>query len=135
MQAAVQATLHDFLAAFRQFELAAMMACWADDATAFLPVEHRRERLSGKAAIRAAFADVIARARAGGATRLRLDVKDMQTRMLGDIAIITLQLRGEEPPEPSGESLSRRTFVMRLSGGQWRIVHLHGSNAPPAVAV
>lgn len=123
MQSA-EGALQVFLQAFAQLQLDEMMAWWADDATAFFPVDHQRERLSGKAAIRNAFEQVIAGVKAAGATQLSLDVEDMHALELGDMAVLTFHIRREP--------LSRRTFVLRQRKGAWRIVHLHGSNAPLA---
>ena len=116
-----QATLQNFLHAFAQLQLDAMMAYWADDATAFFPSEHQRERLNGKAAIREAFAQVIVRVRATGATHMNLEAEDMQTQQMGDVAVITFHIRGDH--------LSRRTFVLRRADSEWRIAHFHSSNA------
>jgi ketosteroid isomerase-like protein len=121
-----QVALHSFLQAFAHFQLDEMMAWWADDATAFFPVEHQRERLSGKAAIRAAFAQLIARVRAAGMTHLAINAEDLQEQQSGDVAVISFHLRGEP--------LCRRSFVLRQRHDEWRIVHLHASNAPSVVS-
>ena len=52
-----QDALHGFLNAFGHFQLDEMMTWWDEDATAFFPAEHQRERLSGKAAVRFAKAE------------------------------------------------------------------------------
>ena len=121
-----QDALHSFLHAFAHFQLDEMMAWWSDDATAFFPAEHQRERLSSKAAVRAAFAQLMARLQAAGMTHLTINVEDMQKQELGDVAIISFHLR-EQP-------LCRRTFVLRHGALEWRIVHLHASNAPLVVS-
>lgn len=97
-----------------------MMACFAADATAFAPVNHARERLADREAIRAMFARVIAAVRATGATEIALHSADMQTQRFGDAAVMTLHLRGDH--------LGRRTFVLNRRGAGWRIVHMHASN-------
>ena len=117
-----QSALQDFLKAFAHFQLAEMMAWWADDATAFFPAEHQRERLRSKAAVRAAFAQLIARQQAAGMTQLTIHAEDLQEQETGDIAVISFHLRGEP--------LCRRTFVLRHSSHEWHIVHMHASNAP-----
>ena len=99
-----------------------MLDCFDEQATAFFPVEYARERLNGRAAIREAFARVLARVRATGATTMRLDVEDMLEQASADVCICSFHLRGDH--------LSRRTFVLKESGGKWRIVHFHGSNVP-----
>ena len=98
-----------------------MLACFADDATAFFPVEHQRERLNGKTEIREAFARVLAKVRATGATSMRLDAEDVREQSFNDLSIFTSHLRGDH--------LSRRTFVLRRHGDDWQIIHFHGSNA------
>lgn len=98
-----------------------MLDCFDEQATAFFPVEHARERLNGKAEIREAFARVLAKVRDTGATSIPLDPEEMLEQSFGDVHVLTLHLRGDH--------LSRRTFVLHEIGGEWRIVHFHGSNA------
>ena len=117
----VLATLDQFLAAFTQLQLDAMLSHFADEATAFFPVEHQRLRLNGKDAIRNAFALVLARVRISGASGLRLDAEDVQLQDFGAVAVVTLHI--------AGEHLSRRTFVLQQSDRGWLIVHFHASNA------
>jgi len=121
-----QDALHRFLQAFAHFQLDEMMALWSEDASAFFPAEHQSERLNGKAAVRAAFAQLIAYCQAAGMTHLTINAEDMQEQELGDVAIISFHLR-EQP-------LCRRTFVLRHGTDEWRIVHLHASNAPLVVS-
>lgn len=117
-----QAALQGFLQAFSQLQLDEMMNCWAEDSTAFFPIEHQRRRIDGKAAIRAAFGKVITGLRAAGITQLALVTEDLQEQGSGDMSVITFHLRGEP--------LCRRTVILRLRANEWRIVHLHASNAP-----
>jgi ketosteroid isomerase-like protein len=121
-----QDALQSFLSAFAHFQLDEMMAWWTDDATAFFPVEHQRERLNGRAAVGAAFGQLIAHLRAEGMTHLAINAEDMQEQQSGDVAVISFHLRGEP--------LCRRSFVLRQRHDGWRIVHLHASNAPPVVS-
>lgn len=113
-------TLAAFLDHFRRFDLGGMMGYFADDATAFAPVQHVRERLAGREAIRAMFARVIAAVRASGATEVALHPTDTRTQSYGGLAVITVHLREDH--------LGRRTFVLHRTGKVWKIVHLHGSN-------
>lgn len=117
----IPSVLTAFLRAFSCLDLDAMLDCVAPDATAFLPGEHHRTRLQGKAAIGNAFAAVLARVRATGATHLPLEAHDVLVQEWGDTAAVTFHLRGEH--------LSRRTFVLRREATGWHIVHLHASNA------
>jgi ketosteroid isomerase-like protein len=115
-----QFALQGFLRAFAQFKLDEMMAWWADDATAFFPAEHQHQRLNGKAAVRAAFGQLIDRLRAAGTTQLAIVAEDLREQGPGDVSVISFHLRGEP--------LCRRTFVLQHRAGEWRIVHLHASN-------
>jgi ketosteroid isomerase-like protein len=117
----VQAVLGAFLRAFSRLDLDAMLDCVAPEATAFLPGEYHPTRLQGKGEIGKAFAVVIARVRATGATNLSLDAQELLVREWGDTAAVTFHLRGEH--------LSRRTFLLRREATGWQIVHLHASNA------
>jgi ketosteroid isomerase-like protein len=116
-----RAALDQFLTAFAQLQLDAMLEWFADDATAFFPVEHQRERLNDKTEIREAFGLVLEKVRATGAMTMRLDAEDMLEQAFASMHIFTFHLRGDH--------LSRRTFVLRERAGEWRIVHFHGSNA------
>lgn len=117
-----QSVLVTFLNAFSRLDLVAMLNCFDGKATAFFPAEHNLTRLEGKASIGEAFAAVIARLRASGATSLPLDVEDLLVQEWSDTAVATFHLRSAH--------LSRRTFVLGRQGDQWLIVHMHASNAP-----
>ncbi len=117
-----QSLLAAFLRAFSRLDLEAMLDCLAHDATAFLPAEHQRTRLQGKGSIGDAFALVLARVRAAGAASMPLDAEDLLIQEWDGTAVATFQLKGDH--------LSRRTVVLRREAAQWRIVHVHASNAP-----
>jgi len=119
----VQATLNRFLRAFSTFKLEEMVSFFSDDATAFFPIEHQSMRLIGKEAICEAFSLVLAKMRASGATRMRLDAEDIFVQSCDNTSIVTFHIRDV--------SLSRRTLVLRRVQGRWRIEHMHASNAPP----
>ena len=115
-----EATLADFLAAFRRCDLDGMMGSFAPDATAFAPINHARQRLADREAIRAMFARVITAVQETGATEVSLHPTDAMTQTFGVTAVVTLHLRGEH--------LGRRTFVLSRIGNGWHIVHMHASN-------
>ena len=103
------------------FHLDEMISFFSDDATAFFPVEHNVLRIQGKETIRKVFAKVINRMKSSGMTRIKLDAEDVYVQMLSDIAIVTFHIRDT--------SLSRRTLVLQYGNGEWKIKHLHASNA------
>lgn len=116
-----QAALRNFLQAFGQLQLEEMMNWWAEDGTAFFPIEHQRKRLNGKAAIRVAFGKVITGLRAEGTRHLDIVAEDLLEQESGEVSVITFHLRGDP--------LCRRTVILRHEASAWRIVHLHASNA------
>lgn len=122
MSNTAESAVREFLAAFSRLDLDAMRDCFDPDATAFVPVEYRRERLDGTGAIGDAFAAVLAEVRASGATSLSIVPEDLRVHEWGDTAVATFHRRIEH--------LSRRTVVLRCRDDRWRIVHLHASNAP-----
>jgi ketosteroid isomerase-like protein len=122
MNNTAHAVLVTFLCAFSRLDLDAMLRCFAADATAFLPAEHQPTRLAGADAIGSALAGVIASVRATGAIGMPLDAEDVVVQEWGDTAIATFHLRKMH--------LSRRTIILRRQAAQWRIIHLHASNAP-----
>jgi ketosteroid isomerase-like protein len=114
--------LSTFLAAFQRLDLDVMLTCFAETASAFFPAEYRPARLVGKEEIGRAFAAVIANWRLQGKTSVPLEARDLQMQEMGDMALATFHLKGEH--------WGRRSFVMHRTGGEWRIVHMHASNAP-----
>lgn len=118
----IQGTLDGFLRAFSELDLDAMMAYFADEATTFLPIRHHSPRLDGREEIREAFARVLSKIRASGATRIRLDAEDVYLQVFDGFAVATFHVRDAE--------LCRRTLVLRESQGGWMIEHFHASNAP-----
>lgn len=118
----IRPTLRQFLRAFSQLRLDEMMGFFADGATAFFPIRHQSLRLAGKEAIGEAFALVVDRVRASGATQIRLDAEDVLVQAFDDVAVVTFHIWDND--------LSRRTLVLRRASGRWRIEHLHASNAP-----
>jgi len=118
----IQETLDRFLRAFSELRLHDMAACFTEDATAFFPIAHHRPRLEGREAIEEAFAIVLERIKASGATRLSFEPEDVRIKTMGDAAIATFHLRDDV--------LCRRTFFMRRVGDGWGIEHMHASNAP-----
>lgn len=118
----IQGALDGFLRAFSELDLDAMMAFFADEATTFLPISHHSPRLDGGEEIRGAFARVLSRIRASGATHIQLDAEDIRIQDLDGVAVATFHVRDAE--------LCRRTLVLRSSGGRWLIEHFHASNAP-----
>lgn len=93
---------------------------FADDATVFLPMNDRPLRVTGRADITAAFAALFAMPGYRGGSIPRPATPAVQ--WLGqDAAVITFEI-------VNPNITSRRTFVVRREGGEWRIVHLHGSN-------
>ena len=118
----LQGTLSGFLRAFSELKLDEMMAYYADDATTFLPHRHHSPRLDGKEAIKEAFARVLSRIRASGATRIQLDAEDVHIQELEGVAVATFHVRDAD--------LCRRSLILRSSQGRWLIEHFHASNAP-----
>jgi ketosteroid isomerase-like protein len=118
----LESTLQSFLGSFSRLELENMIECFDEDATAFFPSEHKRERVEDKKSIRAVFLDVIAKVRRSGVENMKLTSEDVKIQRFGDIAIVTFQIRSKD--------LSRRTFVFKRELKSWFVVHMHASNAP-----
>ena len=117
----LESTLQSFLGSFSRLELEKMIECFAEDATAFFPSEHKKERVEDKKSIRAVFSDVITKIRRSGVKNMKLTSEDVKIQRFGDIAIVTFQIRSRD--------LSRRTFVFKRELKSWFVVHMHASNA------
>ena len=97
-----------------------LLASFDGDATVFMPTPSTPARVSGKAAIRQAFEPLFKRP--ANAPPLTLRPLDLESQSFGDVAVVTFHL--------GDARRSRRSVVLRRSGGRWLIVHLHASNLP-----
>jgi len=118
----IKGALDGFLRAFSELDLDGMMAYYTEDATTFLPIRHHSPRLDGREAIREAFARVLSKIKASGATRIQLDAEDVHVQEFNGFAVATFHVRDAD--------LCRRSLVLRSTGGRWLIEHFHASNAP-----
>lgn len=115
-EAAVQA----FVAAFNALDRARFDPLFAQDVTLFFPsAPFPVRRVEGKEATLLWFGRFFESLRKRGAGP-GIEPRDLEVRDYGGVAIATFHLGG-------GESVSRRTVVLRRQRGQWRIVHLHAS--------
>jgi ketosteroid isomerase-like protein len=114
----VRESMSGFMSALNNLDAEGINAYFAEDATAFFPVV-KAERLDGKGAIAAIFHQYVA----GSTKKTNIVPEDLRVDRRGDVAIVTFNVHN-----PS--AVSRRTFVWRLDGGVWRIVHMHASNTP-----
>ena len=122
-----EAAVHRFLTAFEGLDWLSFKAFFAEDATAFLPSPEPPHRHVGKAAIERVFREVFDAIRADSDATvppfhriaphgLRIDV------LANDLALASFMMG-------AGEQMSRRTILLRGYGAEWRIIHLHASNA------
>src|SRR5579864_4275572 len=75
-----------------------LMSTFDESATAFMPSPLVPSRRSGKVAIREAF-ETFFKSAPPGAGPLTITPRDMETQLLGDVAVITFHL-GQVPAEP-----------------------------------
>lgn len=126
-----------FVEALTSADIELLTSVFTEDATVFMPFDRFPKRLDGKAAIRAAFERPFAAMRAEGPPPYaRIAPRDLAISRAGDVAIITFHLGELAPGRTETANLSRRTFVVRRDGSEWRIAHLHASNmaVPPPPA-
>ena len=123
--------LRSFVTAFENGDIEAMESTFAHDALTFprsiMAHEYDRDidvskyrRVEG---IDPQMRELIDSFQESGRERPYLDIepRDLEIRVFGDAALATFHLVGDE-------SLGRRTFVLALVDGTWKIVHLHASN-------
>lgn len=129
-ESAEQAT-RSFLDAFNSLDPARFDSFFADDVTMFFPSgPFPRDRVEGKAAVTAAFGRIFTMAKERGTTRLNIEPLDLVVQNDDRFAVATFHLRG------GNGNIGRRSILLRLQEGQWRIVHFHASaledtNRPP----
>jgi ketosteroid isomerase-like protein len=116
-EAAVQA----FVSAFNALDRARFDALFAEDVTLFFPsAPFPVRRVEGKTETLLWFGRLFDSLRKRGASP-GIEPKDLKLQDYGDVAIATFHLGG-------GESVSRRTVLLRRQRGKWAIAHLHASS-------
>jgi ketosteroid isomerase-like protein len=114
--------------AFNNLDVDELRILFAEDATAFLPFASTGERLNGREAIIRAIEPMFAGERvrsSHGAPFLDLTAKDVKVQWIGhDVAIVSFDVGNKQV-------FSRRTLILQIIAGRWRVVHLHASNIRP----
>ncbi len=111
-----------FLDAFNSLDRARFDSFFAEEATMFFPAgPFPKERVEGKAAVTAAFGRFFDMAKERGATRLNIEPHDLVVQSRGGFAVATFHLRG------GNGNIGRRSILLGLEEGRWRIVHFHAS--------
>jgi ketosteroid isomerase-like protein len=119
----VEQTLQRFLVPFSNRDVAAFSIFFADDATVFFPGRHPR-RVEGRANIARAFTELFGPPVSPPGSATLIQPQDLMVQRFDGVAIATFHLGTDA-------ARSRRTFVMRRIGPDWRIAHLHASNLVP----
>jgi len=121
--AAVQTVLEGFIDSLNTADVNNLARFLATDATMFFPLASLPLRLENKQQITAAFGALFEamRKREAGPRYMNLTPEDTRVQFLGNVAVVTFHLKGEE-------MVSRRTLVLQKLSGTWLIVHLHASN-------
>ena len=116
-----EAAIQAFVSAFNALDRTRFDALFAEDVTLFFPASpFPVRRIEGKGATLEWFGRFFDSLRERG-TNPRIQPQDLMVQDYGDVAIATFHLGG-------GESVGRRTVVLRRQRGQWAIAHLHASS-------
>jgi ketosteroid isomerase-like protein len=123
--AEVEETIRNFLVPFSHQDVAAFIDYFAEDATIFFPGNVPRGsgtpsgRVRGRAEIERVFKNLM---QAGPSpARAMIQPQDLTIQQVDRIAVATFHLGTDA-------ARSRRTFVLRQVGSDWKIVHLHASS-------
>ena len=120
---AVQRAAEAFIEAFNNLEWERFRRSFSDDATVFFPFSQVPRRANGRAEVEAVFKlffDEL-RKRKPGPPYQNIVPKEIKIQMLGDAAVVTFHLGGDDP-------VGRRTLVYQKQKGEWLITHLHASS-------
>ena len=113
------------ITSFENLDLPAFMACFADDATGFLPLPGPPGLFEGKSATQRQFErlfDDIRRSHPAGPPYFHIIPGNSQVQILAPhAALVSFDQRNTQRN-------GRRTLVLRKSQGQWLVVHFHASN-------
>lgn len=97
-------------------DVEAFLDLFAPDATVFFPSPENAARLEGLPAIRAGLGKAL-----DAKPKVPLVPSGLSVTVSGDLAVASFEVRN-----PAVHS--RRTLVLRLVEGEWKIIHLHASN-------
>ena len=116
----------EFLTVFGNRDFARFVPFFSEDATMFFPPSAVAPtgRVRGRAEIEQTFRAIFEKyppRSPGTVTPIR--PLDLLVEEFGEVAVVTFHLGSETARQ-------RRTLVLRRLGGDWRIVHLHGSASP-----
>jgi len=124
----IERLMERFLIAFGNRDIATFSAYFADDATAFFPpsaFDPPSGRVHGRDRIAKGFEALYARTGPPRNPGGRIVPQDLHIQRFGDAAVVTFHL--------GNDSLrGRRSFVLRRTGAEWSIVHLHASTIGPS---
>jgi ketosteroid isomerase-like protein len=124
----IDAAMRQFLAAFNNLDMPAFLDCFAAEATVFHPPSAPPRtfptRIQGRQEIQRTFEVVFTQIRAASGRTAPpfqdLQPQDLEVQRFDDAAVVTFHLG-------TAAARSRRTLVLHLAGGHWRIAHLHAS--------
>jgi SnoaL-like domain len=127
-RATVEQTLSTFLTAFDNLDWPAFRACFNDRPTMFHPSGPNIRRVDIPEEFDAAWKLVFERIRKNsGRTAppyMKLSPADLRIDPLDEnVSLVTFHLI-------DGQTLSRRTLILRRYDDGWKIVHIHASNLP-----
>jgi ketosteroid isomerase-like protein len=119
----IEQTMQRFLVPFSNRDVSAFSTFFAEDATVFFPGRPAR-RVQGRADIARAFTDLFGQPVSPPGSATLIQPQDLLIQRLDGVAIATFHLGTDA-------ARSRRTFVLRRTGADWKIAHLHASNLTP----
>jgi ketosteroid isomerase-like protein len=116
-----EAAVRAFVSAFNALDRARFDALFAEDVTLFFPsAPFPVRRIEGRKATLLWFGRFFDSLRKRGASP-SIQPQDLKVQDYGNFAIATFHLGG-------GETVGRRTVVLRRQRGRWAISHLHASS-------
>lgn len=129
-KARVKVVVQSMLHAIDHGDASGLASLWSEDSSMFFPFLNSPRLAIGKAAILARFTALFAKFKAGGAEPpyVGFTFDDVRVDILGDAALCSLSY-------PVKGLVARRSLVLVREKADWRIKHVHGSNANVADAV
>lgn len=123
-KARVRTVVQSMLQAIDHGDASGLASVWSEDSSMFFPFLNSPRLALGKAAILARFTTLFAKFKAGGTKPpyVGFTFDDVRVDIFGDAALCSLSY-------PVKGLLARRSFVLVRENAEWRIKHVHGSNA------
>lgn len=120
-----------FLKALDNLDWEAFQESWAKEPSVFFPFNDTPERIDGKTAVDQRFKTFFdeVKQKTSGPPYLKLAPKALSIKRYGEAGLVSFTLGGLSSVGGLSGSIGRRSILLILQDGKWKVAHLHASSA------